>query len=68
MLPDTFSSAWPTHQGSELAKIVSEDVDFVNVGAIWLHGRADFEKYHTRVLQGRFKNSTNKPLQTPSVF
>ena len=33
-LPDTFSTAWATHQGSELAKIVAEDVDFVNVGAI----------------------------------
>lgn len=67
-LPDTFSRAWATHRGAELAKIVSEDVDFVNVGAIWLHGRADFEKYHARILQGRFKNSTNQPLETHVRF
>lgn len=67
-LPDTFSRAWATHEGSELAQIVSEDVDFVNVGAIWLHGRADFERYHSRILQGRFKKSTNKPLETHVRF
>jgi uncharacterized protein (TIGR02246 family) len=67
-LPETFSSAWASHQGSELAKIVSEDVDFVNVGAIWLRGRTDFDKYHTRILQGRFKHSTNKPLETHVRF
>lgn len=43
-LPETFSSGWATHQGSELAKIVSEDVDFVNVGAIWLHGAGRFRQ------------------------
>ncbi len=67
-LPGTFSSAWATHEGNQLAKMFSEDVDFVNVGAIWLHGRADFEKYHTRILQGRFKDSTNKPLDTHVRF
>ena len=31
-------------------------------------GRADFEKYHMRILQGRFESSTNKPLQTQVRF
>jgi hypothetical protein len=37
-LPAAFSEAWATHRGDELAKLVSADIDFVNVGAIWLHG------------------------------
>jgi uncharacterized protein (TIGR02246 family) len=63
-LPQAFSKAWAAHDGRELAKIVSEDVAFVNVGAIWLQGREDFEKYHSRILQGRFKKSTIVPLDT----
>jgi hypothetical protein len=31
--------------------------DFVNVGGDWLHGRADFKLYHTRLLSGRFRES-----------
>ena len=67
-LPQAFSKAWAAHDGVELARIVSEDVAFVNVGAIWLQGRADFEKYHSRILQGRFKKSTNVPLATDVRF
>jgi uncharacterized protein (TIGR02246 family) len=63
-LPQAFSRAWAAHDGRELATLVSENVAFVNVGAIWLQGRADFEKYHSRILQGRFKQSTNVPLDT----
>ncbi|PYL22179.1 MAG: hypothetical protein DMF37_12610 [Verrucomicrobia bacterium] len=43
---------------------MAEDVDFVTVGAAWFHGRADFDKYHTRLLAGRFRDSTNTPLET----
>jgi uncharacterized protein (TIGR02246 family) len=64
----TFAAAWAKHDGHELAKIMSEDVDFVNVGGDWLHGRADFELYHTRLLCGRFKESTLTPLQTAVRF
>jgi uncharacterized protein (TIGR02246 family) len=67
-LPRAFSNAWAAHDARELARIVSEDVAFVNVGAIWLQGRVDFEKYHSRILQGRFKNSTNVPLDTNIRF
>jgi hypothetical protein len=29
---------------------MADEVDFVTVGAVWLHGRPDFEKYHVRLL------------------
>jgi uncharacterized protein (TIGR02246 family) len=67
-IPQAFCLAWAKHDGHELAKIMSEDVDFVTVGAVWLHGRADFEKYHVRLLGGRFKDSTNTPLETAVRF
>ena len=54
-LPKKFQAAWTTHDGHALAEVMAADVDFVTVGATWLHGRADFEKYHSRLLSGRFK-------------
>jgi uncharacterized protein (TIGR02246 family) len=62
-LPGMFCNAWAKHDGHELAKIMAEDVDFVTVGGVWLQGRANFEKYHTRLLAGRFSNASNTPLE-----
>lgn len=67
-LPQAFCDAWANHDGHELAKIMAEDVDFVTVATTYLHGRADFEKFHTRLLSGRFKDSTNRVLQTTVRF
>jgi uncharacterized protein (TIGR02246 family) len=67
-LPQAFTNAWAKHDGHELAKIMAEDVDFVTVSATWLSGRADFEKYHTRLLSGLFKESTRTPLETAVRF
>jgi len=67
-LPQDFCEAWARHDGHELAKIMAEDVDFVTVATTYLHGRADFEKFHTRLLSGRFKDSTNTVLQTKVRF
>jgi len=67
-VPQTFAAAWAKHDGHQLAKIMSEDVDFVNVSAEWLHGRADFELFHTRLLSGRFKESTLTPLEISVRF
>jgi len=61
-LPIAFSEAWAKHDGHQLARIMADDVDFVTVGATWLHGSGDFEKYHSRLLTGRFKGSTITPL------
>ena len=62
-LPRAFSAAWADHNGHKLAAIMAEDVDFVTVRGVWLQGRANFEKYHTRILSGRFRGSSNTPLQ-----
>ncbi len=67
-LPQSFCDAWAKHDGHELAKIMAEDVDFVTVGAHWFHGRADFEKYHSRLLSGRFKEAALTLLQTEVRF
>jgi uncharacterized protein (TIGR02246 family) len=67
-VPQAFAAAWVKHDGHQLAKIMSDDVDFVNVSAEWLHGRADFEAFHTRLLSGRFKESTLTPLETDVRF
>jgi uncharacterized protein (TIGR02246 family) len=67
-LPLAFCDAWAKHDGHELAKIMADDVDFVTVGATWLHGRPDFEKYHARLLSGRFRQSTITPLQIAVRF
>jgi uncharacterized protein (TIGR02246 family) len=67
-LPQTFCDAWAMHDGHELAKIMADDVDFVTVATTYLHGRSDFEKFHVRLLSGRFKESTNTPLQTTVRF
>ncbi len=67
-LPQAFCNAWAKHDGRELAKIMADDVDFVTVATGYLHGRADFEKFHMRLLAGRFKESTITPLQTTLRF
>jgi len=63
-VPRAFEDAWNHHDGHALAQVMANDVDFVTVGAMWLHGREDFEKYHTRLLSGRFNESTMTVLQT----
>jgi uncharacterized protein (TIGR02246 family) len=67
-LPQANCDAWNKHDGHELAKIMAADVDFVTVATVYLHGRADFEKFHTRLLSGRFKDSIFTPLETTVRF
>lgn len=67
-LPQAFGDAWAKHDGHALSNIMRDDVDFVTVGATWIHGRSDFEKYHTRLLSGRFKDSTISTLQIAVRF
>jgi uncharacterized protein (TIGR02246 family) len=67
-VPQAFAAAWATHDGHQLGTIMAEDVDFVNVGGDWLHGRADFELYHSRLLSGRFKESILTPRDTVVRF
>ncbi len=67
-LPQDFCDAWAKHDGHALAKIMAEDVDFVTVATTYLHGRADFEAFHVRLLGGRFKDSTITVLKTTTRF
>ena len=67
-LPQAFCDAWAKRDGHALAQIMAEDVDFVTVAGVYLHSRADFEKFHIRLLNGRFKESTNTPVQTTVRF
>jgi len=67
-LPQEFCDAWAKHDGHSLAKIMAEDVDFVTVATTYLHGRADFETFHVRLLSGRFKDSTITVLKTTTRF
>lgn len=67
-LPQEFYDAWTKHDGHALAMIMAEDVDFVTVATTYLHGRADFETFHVRLLSGRFKDSTITVLKTTTRF
>ncbi|WP_353064737.1 SgcJ/EcaC family oxidoreductase [Tunturibacter psychrotolerans] len=67
-VPRAFAAAWAKHDGTQLSKIMSEDVDFVNVSGEWLRGRSDFALFHSRLLSGRFKDSTVTPLTTSVRF
>jgi uncharacterized protein (TIGR02246 family) len=67
-LPQDFCDAWAKHDGHELAKVMADDVDFVTVAAYWFHGRPDFEKYHSRLLSGRFKEAQITLLQVEVRF
>jgi uncharacterized protein (TIGR02246 family) len=67
-LPNAFSAAFNKHDAHALAAIMTEDVDFVTVGLTWLPNRADFEKYHARLMADRFKDITHKVLETNVKF
>src|SRR6516225_9416278 len=67
-LPQSFCDAWAKHDGHELANMMADDVDFVTVATVYLHGRTDFEKFHARLLSGRFKDSIITPLQINARF
>lgn len=67
-LPQAHCDAWNKHDAHELAKLFAEDGDFVTVATVYLHGRADYETFHDRLLKGRFKDSIFIPLETTVRF
>jgi uncharacterized protein (TIGR02246 family) len=67
-LPQAHCDAWNKHDAHELAKLMAEDGDFVTVATVYLHGRADYEKFHARLLSGRFRNSIFTPLEITVRF
>lgn len=58
----------PNKMATRWRKPWRTNVDFVTVGATLIHGRSDFESYHTRLLSGRFKDSTITLLQVEARF
>lgn len=67
-LPQAECDAWNKHDAHALAELLAEDGDFVTVATVFLHGRADYEKFHARLLAGRFKDSVFTPLETTVRF
>lgn len=67
-LPRRFSAGFAKHDAHELAQMMADDVDFVTVGLTWLRGRAEFEKFHTRLLTGRFREIQHTVLDTHVRF
>jgi uncharacterized protein (TIGR02246 family) len=67
-VPRAFAAAWNKHDGQQLAGIMADDVDFVDVAGEWLQGRSDFARYHSRLLSVRFKDSRLTPLATSVRF
>jgi uncharacterized protein (TIGR02246 family) len=67
-LPQSFCAAWAKHDGHALAGIMADDVDFVTVATTYLRGKEDFEKFHVRLLSGRFKDSTITPIDITDRF
>jgi uncharacterized protein (TIGR02246 family) len=67
-IPQAFAAAWATHDGQQLAKIMAEDVDFVDVAGDWLVGKKDFSLYHGRLLSKRFRESAITPLEVSVRF
>ena len=67
-LPQAFSAAFNKHDGHQPAQIMADDIDFVTVGAMWLRGKPDFEKYHTRIFNARFHGIKIEVLQIAVRF
>jgi len=67
-LPQKHCDAWNNRNAHDLAMLMAVDVDFVTVATVYLHGRADYEKFHARLLSGRFKDSTFTPIHTTVRF
>lgn len=67
-LPQAFAAAFNKHDGHRLGQIMADDIDFVTVGAMWLHGKPDFERYHTRIFNGRFHGIKIDVLQVAARF
>jgi uncharacterized protein (TIGR02246 family) len=67
-LPQAHCDAWNKHDAHTLAAMLADDGDFVTVATVYLHGRADYETFHTRLLNGRFRDSTFAPLETTVRF
>jgi uncharacterized protein (TIGR02246 family) len=67
-LPQLHCDAWNKGDAHALANLFAEDGDFVTVATVYLHGRKDYEEFHARLLNGRFKESKFTPIHTTVRF
>ena len=67
-LPRIHCDAWNKRDAHALAAMFADDGEFVTVATVYLHGRADYETFHARLLEGRFRDSIFTPLQTTVRF
>ena len=67
-LPQAHCDAWNSRDAHALAAMLADDGDFVTVATVYLHGRTDYETFHARLLNGRFKDSIFAPLRTTVRF
>jgi len=52
-----FVAAWNAHDMGRLARLFSEDADFVTVAGMWWHGRDEIERNHAAAHASRFRES-----------
>lgn len=57
-IPRLFCLAWNAKRATDLAKLFTEDADFVNVVGIWWENRTDIFKAHDYGLRVIFNDST----------
>ncbi len=67
-IPQEFVDGWNARDAASLGGLMADDVDFVEVGAVWLHGRSDFAAFHQRMMTGRLRDTQMKLLGTRVIF
>lgn len=66
--PKIFSDAVTRKDPAALGDLMAEDVDYVNVDAALMHGRADVEKHHVAGFSGVLSATVFEPVQTSIRF
>lgn len=66
-LPQLHCDAWNNRDAHALAAMFADDGDFVTVATVYLHGRADYETFHARLLDGRFQKLSMAMPSAPLV-
>ena len=57
LLVTAWAKAWNANDMEASAGLLTEDVDFINVGGKWLSGRAEFLEYHKRIHLAQMRDS-----------
>ena len=63
-----WEAAWNAHDMAAMARLVTEDADFVNVWGLHWRGRAEIEREHAERHRGQFKDSVWTTRQVQVQF